>query len=60
MKFEWEPIDNWNGRLKVTSGWILERLSSHKKYWLSFIPVTYANNSVVFIPDPNHEWEIEK
>lgn len=50
MKFQWEPIAEWAARAKVIGGWIVNTWS-------------HANNEVisealVFIPDPEHKWEI--
>lgn len=38
------------GRLKVPGGWVL---SEHAVFENS------SSNSLVFVPDPNHEWQLE-
>lgn len=55
IKFEWEEIfsspdgRNFTYRAKVFGGWIIS----------SYTYATTPAESMVFIPDPNHEWEIE-
>lgn len=55
IKFEWEIFDddqNFNEltyRAKVINGWIVKN-----------IDYDYKSTNICFIPDPNHEWEIEK
>lgn len=67
MKFEWEKINHLNGdnvlyeinRAKVIGGWIVRSLSlfgdedSDSEFWQN------SSESMVFIPDPKHEWVIE-
>lgn len=75
MKFSWEEIwnnqdhhfhqDHWEetSRAKVFGGWIVTHITGcdhvnekdkDDKAW------TERRTSLVFVPDPNHEWEIEK
>lgn len=66
MKFEWEQIkynENLEAdshavvvRAKVFGGWIVKSLIFH----LNRSPngVENSSQSMVFIPDPNHEWRI--
>lgn len=49
IPFEWEPIAHLTDRARVIGGWVL----------LSSCEVNQSE-SMVFIPDPDHEWEIEK
>jgi hypothetical protein len=69
MKFEWEQFFNKSGdslccitaRAKVTGGWILLNrtngvVKSHQTHNLSIS----ASESMVFISDPEHKWEIDK
>lgn len=57
MKFEWETIYASKGnhhvttRAKVFGGWLVK----HR----SIPPNSDLIASMVFVPDPNHEWEIE-
>ena len=54
IPFEWEELDNYTERLKVIGGWIIKSENSlyeNGKWALS--------ESMVFVPDPNHEWEID-
>ena len=47
IEFKWEPIgqsDTW--RAKVFGGWVLLRSDTD-------------GDCMIFIPDPNHEWQIE-
>jgi len=56
MKFEWERIhfsDAWEfrtSRAKVFGGWLI-RCQSWNDEW-------GQSESMVFIPDPQHQWEI--
>jgi hypothetical protein len=59
MKFEWEMIDNntvdkkhfaITHRAKVIGGWIVHNATK--------LP-NVGSESMVFIPDPNHEWTLE-
>jgi len=59
MKFEWENIDRSIDRLcptvtnraKVIGGWIIH---------IGTVANSFHSQSLVFIPDPNHEWVIDK
>lgn len=62
MKFEWESIagkifskdeGNITRRAKVIGGWIINHI-----VWTS--KAHAQSESMVFIPDPEHKWEIEK
>lgn len=64
MKFEWEVLvcgtDNEGGcithRAKVIGGWIVKNMCWADSPGGKDSPV--QSESMVFIPDPNHEWEI--
>lgn len=68
MKFEWELIftsedkisETW--RAKVIGGWIIRDF--HCAYYVDQKLCTIRDyslaSSITFIPDPNHEWSIEK
>jgi hypothetical protein len=47
IKFEWETIGMFVDRAKVYGGWLVRTYGG-------------ANEWVLFIPDPEHEWEVEK
>jgi len=59
MKFKWERISgSLNGasgthRAKVIGGWIVESMYSYEE--------EEGGNALssIFVPDPNHEWDIE-
>ncbi len=59
-KFEWEVLlndsDNFSGfntlRAKVFGGWVLKNMCWDNEYKVQ-------SESMAFIPDPNHEWEIK-
>jgi len=62
MKFEWEIIfstqfSTGEGqktyRAKTTGGWIVR----HYQWDIQFRQI---ENSMVFVPDPEHNWEIDK
>ena len=61
MKFEWERLvynsysrgGNSTIRAKVFGGWILRQLCWNKDDQVQ-------SESMAFIPDKNHEWEIDK
>lgn len=60
MKFEWKQIifsgdsiqGNQTTRLKVIDGWIVRHTSWN-------YDVDMRNESMVFVPDLNHKWEID-
>lgn len=60
MKFEWESIfefsssvaTRFSGRAKVKGGWIVHDFIRNDKSM-------EMTGSMVFVPDPNHEWEID-
>jgi hypothetical protein len=61
MKFEWQNIRltendyglGSNARAKVFGGWIVKDVIRMDKDIISMM-------NMVFIPDPHHEWEIDK
>jgi len=60
---KWEIISDYNdgvdqnqmARAKVFGGWIIK---SHTYSTKSFV-ANLISESMVFMPDPNHEWKIE-
>lgn len=46
LPFKWEKIEIDAWRAKVVGGWVLQTINNQSE-------------SMVFIPDPNHEWRIE-
>lgn len=65
MKFEWETLNSYNGnsegesirRVKVFGGWIVR--NNTISYRLIGQQTTLSE-SMVFVPDPNHDWEVEE
>lgn len=67
MKFEWEKIDETETfatlRAKVIGGWIVKNEASfftasdcsHNGHSIAVRP---SMDSMIFIPDPEHKWEI--
>jgi hypothetical protein len=57
IKFEWEEIENSHGiytyRAKVIGGWVFSSVTMGSMYR------RYMAENIVFISDPNHEWELE-
>lgn len=55
MKFSWEEINSLDSyktyRAKVFGGWIVSLEIRIGMY--------YKNESLVFVPDPEHKWEID-
>ena len=60
MKFEWKTLRNYQNslggfntlRAKVFGGWVLKNMCWDNKY-------KTQSESMVFISDPSHEWEIK-
>lgn len=70
MKFEWEEIyfsDNYyenvymeTSRAKVIGGWLVRhQMLVDEDRENEFEGWTNSQNTMVFIPDPNHEWDVE-
>jgi hypothetical protein len=62
MKFEWERVDKDTCRAKVFGGWLVKCYETSHQYdhrQETFIEWG-CTSSVTFIPDVNHEWEIDK
>ena len=47
IEFKWEKIVPGTHRAKVIGGWILNVFNEN------------TGEALVFIPDPNHEWEVQ-
>jgi hypothetical protein len=68
MKFEWENIFSTRDqvqadatfRAKVKGGWIILSKNSGAVVDGNDNLSTTCSQSMVFVPDPNYEWEIEK
>ena len=63
MKFEWETIDNFHSRAKVPGGWVvkaIEDVSHDRPEHGGMVSGWDYRPAICFIPDPNHEWTIEK
>lgn len=52
MKFEWEVLDRFTKRAKIIDGWIVVH-GSHTN-------TGAICESMCFVPDKKHEWEIKK
>jgi len=50
IKFEWEYIGGLTSRAKVIGGWIINHRDTFEQGY---------GESMVFVSDPNHKWEIE-
>lgn len=53
MKFQWEKLDSECQRAKVIGGWVLRSRD------VDDCNTHYTVESMVFIHDPKHEWNIE-
>lgn len=51
IKFEWETVDTDTFRAKVLGGWVMrfDNEIGHNTW----------SSSTLFIPDINHDWEID-
>ena len=52
----WEEIDGYSERAKVFGGWLVR---CYEPYWDGDQQYEYRYVAMAFIPDPNHEWEID-
>lgn len=61
MKFEWEELLNLRScktyRARVFGGWIVNNLTFH--HATSISDPDLLSESMVFVPDINHEWTID-
>jgi len=58
---EFEDIDDMHQRAKVINGWIVKTFQDVYHYREHLGDVTCGHDfrvAMVFVPDPNHEWEI--
>lgn len=53
MKFKWERLVDGTVRAKVIGGWVLCTSGFCSE------AADEVSSSMVFIPDPNHDWEIK-
>ena len=66
MKFKWELLDHMDDldenqmthRAKVFGGWVL--LYTHTEDNSADMKIEVMSNTMTFIPDAKHEWEIEE
>ena len=58
---DWETIDGFHFRLMVPGGWVFKVLEDvvHETD-RGKLPGWDWRPAICFIPDPNHEWKIEK
>ncbi len=52
IPFKWEAIEETTARAKVIGGWILRSRDVDE------CNSAYTVLSMVFVPDPKHEWEV--
>lgn len=52
MLIQWEKMDEYTHRLRVFGGWIVKHVSYYYHESVS--------ESSVFVPDPNHEWDLKE
>lgn len=69
MKFEWETIENTKAnknvttRSKVFGGWLVKHrmmVSLMAENEKNKAPLQTATVGLCFVPDPNHEWIVDK
>lgn len=53
LDWSWEKLDDYTWRAQVYGGWVL-----HKQMVLSKGKETSSSESMVFIPDRDHQWTI--
>lgn len=62
MKFEWKEIktldNDFTQRAKVIGGWIIRASTILAGSGFDAGDVPAISESMVFIPDPEHKWEI--
>ena len=59
IKFEWEMVSNRSRRAKVFGGWVFHTFDQETESDVDGNAIALSE-SMVFIPDVNHQWEIEK
>jgi hypothetical protein len=66
---KWEDIGHDNGfylrRARIFGGWLVNAIADvntlrHDGYSLSTSQGYEWRNSITFVPDPNHEWDLDK
>ena len=55
MKFEWINLDECTWRAKTISGWIVKT-----RMFIEGTRGVVMSESMVFVPDQEHKWEIER
>ena len=60
MEFKWEKIDDYHVRAKVFGGWLVKSFES-VHHWVNgqFHWGRDWRVAMAFVPDPNHEWNID-
>lgn len=56
----WEYIVNNTYRLRVPGGWVIKILSSGTNWVKDSGNHSYSSSSCTFVPDPQHNWKIER
>jgi hypothetical protein len=69
MKSEWEQITESTARMNVINGWLVynrtvvgtnRELIYNRTVIGTNREIKLLSESMVFVPDPNHEWKVEK
>lgn len=71
MRLKWEEIDHDNGfylrRSPVFGGWLVVAISdaltpNYGGYTtpIDFVPGQQHRTGITFVPDPNHEWDLNQ
>lgn len=55
----WEKIDDGTSRMKVPTGWIV------RNFYKATVTTPYngavsITSSMVFVPDPKHDWKLQE
>lgn len=53
---KWERIGDFEYRAKVFGGWLVQCIDVHER--TEYEPES-RSIAIAFVPDPNHEWNIE-
>ena len=62
MEFKFEQIDNYHQRAKVHGGWIVKAHEEviHDNAQQGMVGGWDWRIAMTFVPDENHEWEIQE
>lgn len=54
MKFKWDKIEETTEIAKVFGGWVIRSRD------VDDCNTEYTVESMVFVPDPTHQWKVDK